>query len=174
MGSDIFFNKRRVERQKRKENVIKQRSSHWLVVCEGAKTEPNYFKGAVTAINQGIEDKYKLKVTVVGKGMNTLSLVNSVEDFLNNIDAYKISTVPYGKIFVVFDKDSFSPSAFDNAIIMCEKKGYIPLWSNQAIEYWFLLHFNYIEIGMDRALYEEKINEYFKTAGLKYKYRKNL
>ena len=26
---------------------------------------------------------------------------------------------------------------------------------------------------MDRALYEEKINEYFKTAGLKYKYRKN-
>ena len=38
------------------------------------------------AINQGIEDKYKLKVTVVGKGMNTLSLVNSVEDFLNNIE----------------------------------------------------------------------------------------
>ena len=37
----------------------------------------------------------------------------------------------------------------------------------------FLLHFNYIEIGMDRALYEKKINEYFKTAGLKYKYRKN-
>ena len=98
-GSKPF--KRRVERQKRKENVIKQRSSHWLVVCEGAKTEPNYFKGAVMAINQGIEDKYKLKVTVVGKGMNTLSLVNSVEDFLNNIDAYKISTVPYGKIFVV-------------------------------------------------------------------------
>lgn len=86
MGSDNFFNKRRVERQKRKENVIKQRSSHWLVVCEGAKTEPNYFKGAVTAINQRIEDKYKLKVTVVGKGMNTLSLVNSVEDFLNNIE----------------------------------------------------------------------------------------
>lgn len=76
------------------------------------------------AINQGIEDKYKLKVTVVGKGMNTLSLVNSVEDFLNNIDAYKISTVPYGKIFVVFDKDSFSPSAFDNAIIMWVKSSY--------------------------------------------------
>ncbi len=42
-----------------------------------------------------------------------------------------------------------------------------------VIEYWFLLHFNYIEVGMNRTSYESKINEYFKTAGLKYKYKKN-
>lgn len=173
MGSDNLFNKRREERKIRKENVEKQRSSNWLVVCEGIQTEPNYFKGAVTAINEGIEDKYKLKVKIVGKGMNTISLVKSVEDLLNDIDVYKPSTVPYGKIFVVFDKDSFSSETFDEAVVMCEKNGYIPLWSNQSIEYWFLLHFNYIEVRMDRASYEEKINEYFKTAGLKYKYKKN-
>ena len=173
MGSDNMFNKRREERRKRKENVEKQRSSNWLVVCEGTQTEPNYFKGAILEINEGIEDKYKLKVKIVGKGMNTISLVKSVEDLLNDIDEYKTSTIPYGKIFVVFDKDSFSSKSFDEAVFMCEKNGYIPLWSNQAIEYWFLLHFNYIEARMDRASYESKINEYFKSAGLKYKYRKN-
>ena len=56
---------------------------------------------------------------------------------------------------------------------MCENNGYIPLWSNQAIEYWFLLHFNYIDGKMDRKLYVEKLNNFFNNAGLKYKYRKN-
>lgn len=173
MGSDNFFSKHREERRKRKENVIKQKSSNWLVVCEGTQTEPNYFKGVVKTINEKIEDNYKLKVKIVGKGMNTTSLVKSVEDLLHNIDGYKTSTIPYGKIFVVFDKDSFSSESFDEAISMCEKNGYIPLWSNQAIEYWFLLHFNYIDVGMNRNSYEKKINEYFKIAGLKFKYRKN-
>ncbi|HBA37333.1 MAG TPA: hypothetical protein DCY94_01290, partial [Firmicutes bacterium] len=173
MGSDNLFYRHREERKKRKENVEKQRSSYWLVVCEGEQTEPNYFTGAVAAINEGLEEKYRLKVKIVGKGMNTISLVKSVEDLLNDIDEYKISTIPYGKIFVVFDKDSFSSETFDEAVAMCEKNGYIPLWSNQAIEYWFLLHFNYVEVKMDRNSYESKINEYFKKAGLKYKYRKN-
>lgn len=173
MGSDNLFSKRRDERRQRKENIEKQRSSNWLVVCEGIQTEPNYFKGVISAINEGLEDKYKLKVKIVGKGMNTISLVKSVEDLLDEIDVYKISTIPYGKIFVVFDKDSFSSESFDEAISMCEKNGYIPLWSNQAIEYWFLLHFNYVEVRMDRTAYESKINEYFKTAGSKYKYKKN-
>ena len=72
MGSDNLFNRHREERKKRKESVIKQRSSNWLIVCEGVKTEPNYFKGAIDAINKGIEDKYKLKVKIVGQGMKHL------------------------------------------------------------------------------------------------------
>lgn len=52
MGSDNLFNKRRKERSKRKENVKKLKSSNWLIVCEGTKTEPNYFKSAVAAINE--------------------------------------------------------------------------------------------------------------------------
>ena len=173
MGSNDLFNKRREERRKRKENIEKQRSSNWLVVCEGEQTEPNYFRGAVDAINEGIDDKYKLKVKIVGKGRNTISLVESVEDLLNEIDECSNSTLLYGKIFVVFDKDSFSPECFNEDVSMCERNGYIPLWSNQAIEYCFLLHFNYIDVGMDRASYKSKINDYFKKVGLKYEYKKN-
>ena len=90
MGSDDLFKKRRVERNKRKENIRKQKSSNWLIVCEGKETEPNYFEGAVAAINELIEDAYKLKVKIVGKGMNTTSLVKSTQDILNEIDEYKI------------------------------------------------------------------------------------
>lgn len=173
MGSDNLFNKRKAERQSRKENIIRQKSSKWLIVCEGEQTEPNYFLGAVNEINKNIDDKYKLKVTIKGEGKNTVSLVKRVDELQNEIDKHKTTTVPYGKIFVVFDKDSFSDDSFNQAIQMCNTNGYIPLWSNQAIEYWFLLHFNYIDVGMDRKMYQTKINEYFKRTGLSYKYHKN-
>lgn len=172
MGSDNFHSRRVEERKKRKENTIKQKSSNWLVVCEGIKTEPNYFEKAVEEINKLIDDEYKLKVKVEGKGMNTKSLVKATE-LQVEIDRYSASVVPYGKIFVVFDKDSFDSKNFDEAVKMCDDNGYIPLWSNQAIEFWFLLHFHYICSKMDRNEYANKMNEYFKKKGLDYKYKKN-
>lgn len=157
----------------KKENIAKQKSSNWLIVCEGTKTEPNYFIEAINEINKNIEDEYKLKVKVIGTGRNTISLVKSVEDLQVEIDKYNNRLIPYSKIFVVFDKDSFSDKSFDEAIKMCIQNGYIPLWSNQAIEFWFLLHFNHIDGKMDRKNYAIKINEYFKKKGLKYTYHKN-
>lgn len=173
MGNDDLFKKRQEVRKSRIENTKKLKSSNWLIVCEGLQTEVNYFKEAVNSINSKIEDKYRLKVKVIGKGMSTISLVNSVDHLINYIDKYKYNVVPYGKIFVVFDKDDFSNEAFNNAIAICEKNGYIPLWSNQSIEYWFLLHFYYIDSKMNRLEYENKINNYFKNCGLNYHYKKN-
>lgn len=173
MGTDNIFKRQKNIRIKRKENVLKQKSSEWLVVCEGVETEVNYFLGAVESINSKLKKEDKLKVKVVGQGMNTKSLVSSVEDLINKIDKLRFKTIPYGKIFVVFDKDSFNKNNFDEAIRMCEKYKYIPLWSNQAIEYWFILHFNYVEGKIDRSIYKQKLNEYFKKAGLEYKYHKN-
>lgn len=173
MGSDNLFSKRREIRKKRKENIQKQKSNKWLIICEGTKTEPNYFQEVIKDINKNLTDEYKLNVKIIGKGKNTISLVKSVDELLNYIDESKTSTIPYGKIFVVFDKDDFKSDFFNKAILTCEKNGYIPLWSNQAIEFWFLLHFNYIEGKMNRDVYFDKINEYFNKAGLKYKYKKN-
>lgn len=104
--------------------------------------------------------------------MNTTSLVKAT-DLQIEIDKYSTSIVPYGKIFVVFDKDSFTSKDFDEAIKMCNSNGYIPLWSNQAIEFWFLLYFHYICSKMNRADYAKKLNEYFKAQGLNYEYQKN-
>ena len=60
MGSDDLFKKRREERRKRKENIKNQKSSNWLIICEGTETEPNYFKGAIDELNKGLLDDYKL------------------------------------------------------------------------------------------------------------------
>lgn len=173
MGNDNFHKRRVEERKARKENTKRQKSSTWLIVCEGTKTEPNYFEKAIKEINKKIDnDEYKLKVKIEGKGMNTTSLVKAT-DLQVEIDKYSSSVVPYGKIFVVFDKDDFNEKDFDEAVKMCEDNGYIPLWSNQALEFWFLLHFNYICSKMNRNEYAKKINEYFKAKGLNYKYKKN-
>ena len=158
MGTDNLFNKRRIERKNRSENIRKLKSSNWLIICEGTKTETNYFSEAIKSINKNIDNDYKLKAKIIGKGRNTLSLVNSVDSILNDIDKHRNSTIPYGKIFVVFDKDDFASDIFDKSINVCENKGYIPLWSNQAFEFWILLHFNYIEGNIRRTNYEQKIN----------------
>ena len=173
MGSDELHKKRREERIKRKENIRKQKSSKWLLVSEGLKTEPNYFENVVKNINKKLSAEDKLKVDIVGKGMNTTSLVNEAEKIIFEVDKYRINIVPYGKIFVAFDKDSFDKGEFDKAIKLCENNGYIPLWSNEAIEFWFLLHFHYIDSDMSRNDYSNKITEYFKEKGFNYKYNKN-
>mgnify|MGYP003571294647 CR=1 FL=1 len=160
------------ERSKRSENTKTLKSSKWLIVCEGTKTEPNYFKQAIDEINKTIDNKYKLRVDIVGKGMNTTSLVKATE-LLAVVDKNNKQVVPYGKIFVVFDKDSFSSANFNQAVSTCINNGYIPLWSNQAIEFWFLLHFNYICSAIDRQQYAIKLNEYFRANGLNYQYKKN-
>lgn len=79
MGSDCFYKRRVADRKKRKEDVINQKSSKWLVVCEGTKTEKNYFEKAVADFNKKMPTGYKLNVKVVGKGMNTTSLVKAAD-----------------------------------------------------------------------------------------------
>ena len=173
MRSKKICSKRNLERKPRKVNTLNQKNGKILIVCEGLETEKNYFNGAIEEINRTRDNSNKLNVQIVGKGMNTISLVKSLDDLLNDIDESNNRIVPYEKIFVVFDKDSFKADNFNNAITICNNKGFIPLWSNQAIEYWFLLHFHYLDSKMDRTLYANKLEEYFKNAGLNYKYRKN-
>ncbi len=173
MSNDKIFKKRRVEREERKINVRKQKSNYWLIACEGEKTEVNYFKKAIHFVNSNIDPKYELKVKIIGFGMNTISLVEKTEDLLNKLDSYLNGVIPYGKVFVVFDKDSFEDKKFDEAVNLCYQRGYVPLWSNEAIEYWFLLHFYYIDSVIDRKEYILKLNDYFKKNGIMEHYKKN-
>lgn len=167
MGSEDLAKRRRHERKERTSKERKLRADSWLIVCEGTKTEPNYFKSLLEYVNS-ISDK-KIKFKVVGTGRNTESLVNSVDDLLN-FTSKEISNriIRYGKTFVVFDKDDFTKSAFNNAINMCKREDYISLWSNECIELWFLLHFDYLDTAITRKEYFEKISKKFKK-----EYKKN-
>lgn len=165
MHKDDLFNRRKAERQRRVSRNKDERAETWLIVCEGEKTEPDYFERLFEYANSK-SDK-KIKLVVDGEGRNTESLVNSIDDYFEYCDdLVKNIDIPYGKVFAVFDKDSFKKVQFNNAIHTAIKRGYIPIWSNECIELWFLLHFDYLHTNIIRDRYYEKLSGKF---GVKYK-----
>lgn len=49
---------------------------------------------------------------------------------------------PYDQVWCVFDKDDYPDSQFNEAVRLAERAGIRPAYSNQAFEYWMLLHFH--------------------------------
>lgn len=138
-----------------------------LIVTEGEKTEPLYF------------EKFPIRTTkvvkkVIGTGTNTLSLIRETDEELQKaVDEYKriydIKLNPKDiVVWCVFDKDSFTPSDFGNAIKSARAKGYHVAYSNEAFELWYLLHFNYYDSAFSRDRYKSMLTDL-----LKFDYEKN-
>jgi len=117
-----------------------------LIVCEGENTEPSYFNQfRITSA----------KVKSVGEGYNTVSLVNRARELTQQGN--------YEKVWCVFDKDDFRDEDFNNAIQLAEANDFGVAYSNQAFEYWLILHFNdHQGGGMHRDSYNVKINDLLK------------
>ena len=122
----------------------------FLIVCEGEKTEPNYFKKF--SDNPDVCDS----IDIYGIGYNTISLVNEAirlkEDALRR-------KVPYIEVWCVFDKDDFSIEQFQNAINIAKMNEIKCAYSIEAFEIWYLLHFNYYDTALSRKQYEGKLTE---------------
>jgi hypothetical protein len=105
-----------------------------LIVCEEEKTEPNYFKAfKVTSAN----------VVVIGLGTNTVKLVSSTIA-LKELALKK--EITYDQVWCVFDRDSFSKTDFNNALLLALQNGIEVAYSNEAFEVWYLLHFSYFQV----------------------------
>lgn len=171
MGTDDFFNKRKGRKIKRKENMRQMAPYRYLIVCEGEKTEPYYFIGIKKQIDKKFVDKVDIKIEldIEGTGKNTESLVNYA------IKQRSLSEKLYGNVWVVFDKDNFSDEQFENAIKQAEDNEIKTAWSNESIELWFLLHFEYLDSALSRYQYFEKLNNHFKGNNINNgKYSKNM
>lgn len=120
----------------------------FLIVCEGEKTEPNYFS------------KFRIRgrtVDVRGIGANTDSLVR---------EAIKLKTKgAYDQVWCVFDRDSFPAVNFNAAFTLAAANDIEVAYSNEAFEIWYLLHFNYHDSATSRTLYQEMLT---KRLGCKY------
>jgi len=130
----------------------KEEKKRILIVCEGENIEPSYF------------NKFKLTTAViksVGEGNNTISLVKR---------AIQLSKEgQYDKVWCVFDKDDFPSENFNNAIFKARGNNFGVAYSNQAFEYWLILHFEDHQGGpMNRDEYAEKLNHYLKDFGVSY------
>ena len=120
----------KIERTLKRTSSLRLVKQTFLIVCEGEVTEPEYFNSfRLTSAN----------VKAIGKGMNTISLV---KEAIAIRDIEKRRSRNYDQCWVVFDKDDFSDGDFNAAIQMAQTNGFHVAYSNQAFEYWFLLHFN--------------------------------
>jgi hypothetical protein len=162
MGSDDLFKKRRESRKQRRHEYKTPRANSFLIVTEGERTEPLYFKG----LQKLIVDKVGGNVDVVevpvidiyGEGSSTGKLIEITERIV------KEAKVIYQNIWVVFDKDDFDD--FDQAIKAGTDKGYKIAWSNQSFEYWLYLHFNYSDSALHRSEWNAKLSELFRQYNL--------
>ena len=138
MGTDNLFRKQKkkaAQNTAHRQNALKS-YGRILIVCEGEKTEPNYFKE--------LKKHYKINpasVTIRGEGGSS---PKSVVDFAEDLyEQEKQLDYRFKKVFCVFDRNSH-PSYKDTVdkLRNMEPKGiFVAITSVPAFEYWFLLHY---------------------------------
>lgn len=132
-----------------------------LVVCGGTETEPHYFN----AINRQLP-KGTIHLKVESEALSPSQLVEKTDVILQR------TKHKYEDVWIVFDKDDFDD--FDEAIELGKRKGYRPLYSNEAFEIWFIFHFENIDSFISRTEYEEKLTTLLRSRGERgFRYYKN-
>jgi hypothetical protein len=123
----------------------------FLIVCEGTKTEPQYFRQFKAS---------GLVIQVEGTARNTISLVQEALKFREEDE--------YTQVWCVFDKDDFPRRNFERAIQMAADNGMKVAYSNQAFEVWYVLHYCYMHNAIRRKAYMKMLDRF-----LGFKYEKN-
>ncbi len=158
--------KREAKAAKKRKVATRDKIVRFLVVCEGERTEPNYFKELV-------KNKYSevRAEEIVGEGRSTCALVKKTAEIRERLEHQR--QLKFDRVWVVFDKDDFND--FNEAIALAERKGYGAAWSNEAFELWYLLHFVFLDAGISRVDYISKLEAVIRRVeGFKdFKYRKN-
>ncbi|MFS9332423.1 RloB family protein [Streptococcus mitis] len=117
-----------------------------LIVCEGERTEPNYF------------DQFEvtnIKIESRGIGDNTIRLVEYAMKESEKND--------YDQVWCVFDKDSFPNHNFNKAVQLAQNKDFGIAYSNESFELWYILHFEFLNSQITRNQYIQKLNGIFKS-----------
>src|SRR4028118_1106536 len=125
----------------------------FLIVCEGEKTEPNYFRNFRVPKNVA-------EIDVQGLGENPSKLVQSAKELKEQED--------YDQVWCVFDRDSWTVEDFNNAIKNAKDQGFKVAYSNEAFELWYVLHFEFLNTGIPRKDYLCKLTSLLDRA-----YQKN-
>lgn len=101
-----------------------------LIVCEGARTEPNYFKG--------LRDHLRIhsaNIEIVGAGATPSKIIERAEVLADQAER---GGNPFDKVYCVFDKDEHTD--YKKAL---QSKHFENIPSVPCFEYWILLHYTY-------------------------------
>jgi len=168
--------KRRAYKRGKKEVGKKNQREYILIVCEGVKTEPNYFEAIKQTFPRRVFETFSIEVE--GTGTSTLKIVDIAIELRNK--AKKLHNRVYDYVWTVFDRDSFPVVDFNNSIFKAENSNIKCAWSNEAFELWYVLHFQFRNTPMSRDSYKKCIEAEMNKSILKktgkdvaYRYRKN-
>lgn len=138
----------------------------FLIVCEGEKTEPNYFKALIADQLSVVRE-----VFIEGEGCATIALVKRALEIKNELE--RENEFEFDRVWVVFDKDDFKD--FNEAINLSKQYKFRSAWTNEAFELWYYLHFEYLDTAIGRYDYIRKLQDIIrnKTNNQNFKYQKN-
>ncbi|RPI75994.1 MAG: RloB domain-containing protein [Desulfobacteraceae bacterium] len=146
MGTDNLFHKKRIRRERELIRRANIRSGYdvVLIICEGAKTEPNYFKALRTHLRL---NKENIVIHEGHKGNDPQSLAIAAEEASTKERSRDPEKQGYDRVFVVFDKDAHA--GYNNALQKIDglnkrfKGKFEAIVSVPCFELWLLLHFGY-------------------------------
>jgi hypothetical protein len=121
----------------RRQVGVREMRQRFLIVCEGERTEPNYFKAFPVPVD--------VHIHVHGAADNTVNVVQKAIEQRAYGD--------YDQVWCVFDRDSFPLRHFNAAFSLARKHNIKIAYSNEAFELWYLLHFHYYNTGITRKDY---------------------
>ncbi|MBW1700308.1 MAG: RloB domain-containing protein [Deltaproteobacteria bacterium] len=137
MGTDNLFHRRKERKAEslRRRQAMKAPYDVVLIVCEGGKTEPNYFNELKKAFRLS-----NANIKVCGLGSDPLSVVNFA------IEAFR-EEPEFDRVYCVFDRDRHTtyPAALDKIrhIRLGRKSKIFAIPSVPCFEFWLLLHFTH-------------------------------
>lgn len=121
---------------------LQEPRQRFLIVCEGEKTEPNYFL------------RFRVPTVVVdvrGLGCNPTQLVQ--------VALAQCQQDDYDQAWCVFDRDTWTPADFKGALALAKQRNVKIAYSNEAFELWYLLHFHYYDTGISRQDYQSRLSD---------------
>lgn len=143
MGSDSLFHKRKARKTDalQRQNSQRPQNKRYLVVCEGTKTEPNYFRELL--------DDLRIGQQLVRIAQNAGPSPDRVVDHAKSLyEEDAAAGDAYDAVYCVFDRDRYT--TFVSAVqrtrdLNAEGKPLIAITSTPCFEFWLLLHFGYTD-----------------------------
>jgi len=164
MGRDNHPRFRRIE-QVRRRRGRRNALDRILIVCEGEKTEPNYFE----EIRQGLRLP-SANIRVYHEHTNPLRMVEDAEQvFING--AHQIQKRSFEQICIVFDRDDHDhyiqalqkTDALNNKKYKNDSKSTVNFTSYPSVpcfELWLLLHFEEILAPLQRQVVYQRLRQH--------------
>ncbi|MCL6540302.1 MAG: RloB family protein [Roseiflexus sp.] len=136
---------RNERRRGRRGRIVGRREvrQRFLIVCEGGKTEPGYFRSFQVP---------GMVVEIRSTTHRGLALINEA--------IQRRTQDEYDQIWCVFDRDDLPDAVIRQAFNHARREDINIAFSNQAFELWYLLYFAYYNTAMMRHQYSSLLSSH--------------